>query len=54
MLAFLKMYTSDMAVAKIARTLGVHRATVYRFIMPEAFELVADELERDSARHAAT
>jgi len=48
------MYTGDATVAEIARHLGVSRGTVYRFVMPKAFALIAQELERDMARHGAT
>jgi hypothetical protein len=54
MLTFLRMYADEKAIVEIARTLAVHRGTIYRFVMPEAFELLASELQRDIARQHAT
>ena len=44
---FLKVYVLDeQSVAQAARTLGVPRSTVYDYVMPEAYALIADELQR--------
>lgn len=44
---FLQLYTQEISVSDIARRLGVSRPSVYRFIMPDAFALVAEEVQRD-------
>ncbi|MBM4467671.1 MAG: hypothetical protein FJ014_19310 [Chloroflexi bacterium] len=51
---FLKLYTSETSVSQIARQLAVNRTTVYRFIMPDAFALLAEELARHSVPQGAT
>lgn len=44
---FLKVYVLDeQSVAQAARTLGIPRSTVYEYVMPEAYALIADELQR--------
>lgn len=50
---FIQLYANDAPIAQIARTLGVSRPTVYR-MMPAAFTLVAEELERYTALHGVT
>ena len=47
---FLKLYTSETSVSEIARTLAVNRTTIYRFILPDACMLLADELNHDISR----
>ena len=37
-------------VREIARQLGVHRSTIYRYVMEPAFDLLAEEIE--SQQHA--
>jgi hypothetical protein len=53
LVTFIQMYSNDAGIAQIARTLGVSRPTVYR-MMPAAFNLVAEELERYSALQGVT
>jgi transcriptional regulator of acetoin/glycerol metabolism len=44
---FLKVYVLDgQSLAQAARTLGIPRSTVYKYVMPEAWALIADELRR--------
>jgi hypothetical protein len=45
MLSFLTIYADEKAIVEISRTLGVHRGTIYRFVMPETYELLADEMQ---------
>ena len=53
LVTLITLYSNDTPIAHIARTLGVSRPTVYR-MMPAAFNLVAEELERYTALHAVT
>jgi hypothetical protein len=49
---FLKLYTRETSISQIARTLGVSRTTIYRFILPDACALLAEEMQRDVGRPA--
>jgi hypothetical protein len=54
LVAFLKLYCAETDIREIARQLGVHRSTIYRYVMPPAIALLADEVGRDSTRQHAT
>jgi hypothetical protein len=49
---FLRLYTHETSVSEIARTLAVNRTTIYRFILPNACSLLAEEIQREGAQHA--
>jgi len=44
-IAFLRLFLETPNVSAISRTLGVDRKSLYVYIMPQAFELVIDELQ---------
>ena len=44
-LTFLRLYLGNPNAAAIARTLGMDRKNLYDYVMPAAYELVADELQ---------
>ena len=54
LVGFLKLYCTETDVREIARQLGVHRSTVYRYVMQPAFTLLAEEVGRNSTRQHAT
>lgn len=47
---FLKLYSADKSITEIARVLAVDRTTVYRFILPDACALLAEEIERHNGQ----
>ncbi len=54
LVTFLKLYCAETDVREIARQLGVHRSTIYRYVMQPAFALLAEEVGRNSTRQTAT
>jgi hypothetical protein len=54
LVAFLTLYTHETSISEVARQLAIHRSTVYRFVLPDACELLADALSRVSAQQQAT
>ena len=54
LVTFLKLSCAETDVREIARQLGVHRSTIYRYVMPQAIALLAEEVGRDSTRQHAT
>ena len=54
LVTFLSLYCTETDVREIARQLGVHRSTIYRYVMEPAFDLLAEEMVRNSTRLHAT